>query len=91
MNSNYGLTSAKADENTQTYGNNALSVKESQSLLSMFIDSFKDKWIIILLIALAIKIAFVFIGIIFPALGGEGWYDAASILEIGRVSCRERV
>lgn len=80
MNLKYGLSSEEAEKNTLKYGNNALSVKESQSLLSMFIDSFKDKWIIILLLALAIKITFVFIGILFPVLGGENWYDAASIL-----------
>lgn len=76
----YGLTSAEAEESFKQHGNNKLSVKESQSLLSMFIDSFKDKWIIILLIALFIKLAFIFIGIIFPQLGEQEWYDAVSIL-----------
>lgn len=77
---NYGLTSAQAEESLKKHGNNKLSVKESQSLFSMFVESFKDKWIIILLLALFIKIAFIFIGIIFPQLGEVEWYDAASIL-----------
>ena len=77
---NYGLTSAQAEESLKKHGNNKLSVKESQSLFSMFVESFKDKWIIILLLALFIKVAFIFIGIIFPQLGEQEWYDAASIL-----------
>ena len=76
----YGLTSAQANESLKQNGNNKLSVKESQSLLSMFVDSFKDKWIIILMLALFIKIAFIFIGMIFPQLGEQEWYDAVSIL-----------
>lgn len=77
---NYGLTSAQAEESLKKHGNNKLSVKESQSLFSMFVESFKDKWIIILLLALFIKIAFIFICIICPQLGEVEWYDAASIL-----------
>lgn len=76
----YGLTSEQANESLKQNGNNKLSVKESQSLLSMFVDSFKDKWIIILMLALFIKIAFIFIGMIFPQLGEQEWYDAVSIL-----------
>ena len=76
----YGLTWEEAKENKEKYGDNALSAKETESLLSMFIDSFKDKWIIILLAALLIKIFFNFIGILFPMLGETNWYDAISIL-----------
>lgn len=76
----YGLTSAQAEESLKKHGNNKLSVKETQSLWSMFVDSFKDKWIIILLVALFIKIAFIFIGVIFPQIGEVDWYDAVSIL-----------
>lgn len=77
---NYGLTSAQAEESLKKNGNNKLSVKESQSLFSMFVESFKNGWIIILLLALFIKVAFIFICIIFPQLGEPEWYDAASIL-----------
>lgn len=80
QNNKYGLTWDEAKKNQEKFGNNALSAKESQSLLSMFIDSFKDKWIIILLAALLIKIFFNFIGMIFPTLGETNWYDAISIL-----------
>lgn len=79
-NKKYGLSTVEAEKSLAEHGNNKLSVKESQSLLSMFIDSFKDKWIIILLLALFIKIAFIFIGMIFPQLGEQEWYDAVSIL-----------
>lgn len=76
----YGLTSLQVEESLKTNGNNKLTVKESQSLLEMFADAFKDKWIIILLLALFIKIIFIFIGIIFPSIGEVEWYDAVSIL-----------
>lgn len=79
MQTNYGLTTEQANESKAKYGDNTLSVKESQSLLSMFIDSFKDKWIIILILALCIKIAFNFIGMLLPQIGEAEWFDAISI------------
>lgn len=52
----YGLTSEKAIENRQKYGSNALSVKESATLWEMFVDSFKDPWVIVLCVALGIQV-----------------------------------
>lgn len=80
MHIKYGLTTAQAEESKAKYGDNTLSTKESQSLWSMFVDSFKDKWIIILILALCIKIAFNFIGMMFPELGHADWFDVISIL-----------
>lgn len=55
MNKNYGLTTQQANENTQKYGNNKLSVKESQTIFEMFVDTLKDVWVLILIGALILK------------------------------------
>lgn len=67
-----GLTYKKVEKNRELYGSNALSKKEKESLLSKLIEGFKDKMIIILLIALAINVIFVF-------LGQAEWYEAVGI------------
>jgi calcium-translocating P-type ATPase len=67
-----GLTTNQVNKNRELYGTNALSEKEQESLLSKLIEGFKDKMIIILLIALAINVIFVF-------LGQAEWYEAVGI------------
>lgn len=79
-NNKYGLTSKEAEESLKKYGNNKLSAKETQTFWQMFLESFKDKWIIILLAALCVKIFFNFIAMLVPSLGNADWYDAVSIL-----------
>lgn len=79
-NEKFGLSTVQAEESLKQHGNNKLSAKESKSFWNILVDSFKDKWIIILLLALFIKVIFIFIGILFPSLGDVEWYDAASIL-----------
>ena len=79
MKEHKGLTSQEVQESFQKYGNNRLSIKESATLWEMFVESFKDKWILILVAALGIKILFNFIGMAFPSLGEVDWYDVISI------------
>ncbi len=52
--------------------------KEANSLLSIFIESFKDQWILILLAALGLKIIFNFIGMIFSRYWRGKLYEAIS-------------
>ena len=51
-----GLSTAQAQERLATYGHNELDEGEKRSLLSKFIDQFKDLMIIILLIAAALSV-----------------------------------
>ena len=53
-----GLTSAEVQASKNTHGDNRLSSKEANSLLSIFIEAFQDQWILILLAALGLKIIF---------------------------------
>ena len=50
-----GLSSSKAEEALQTYGENKLKEKQKKSMISRFIDQFKDVMILILLAAAAIS------------------------------------
>ena len=70
-----GLTSAEVQASKNTHGDNRLSSKEANSLLSIFIEAFQDQWILILLAALGLKIIFNFVGMIFPAIGEANWYE----------------
>lgn len=79
-NKTYGLTTEQAKDNTNKYGDNRLSQKETNSFMDMLIDSFKDKWILILIGALVIKIIFNIVTISFPALGDTDWFDVISII-----------
>ena len=71
-----GLTSAEVQASKNAYGDNRLSSKEANSLLSIFIEAFQDQWILILLAALGLKIIFNFVGMIFPTIGEANWYEA---------------
>lgn len=75
-----GLTSAEVQASKNTHGDNRLSSKEANSLLSIFIEAFQDQWILILLAALGLKIIFNFVGMIFPAIGEANWYEAISLI-----------
>lgn len=75
-----GLTSAEVQASKNTHGDNRLSSKETNSLLSVFIEAFQDQWILILLAALGLKIIFNFVGMIFPAIGEANWYEAISLI-----------
>ena len=75
-----GLTSAEVQASKNAHGDNRLSSKEANSLLSIFIEAFQDQWILILLAALGLKIIFNFAGMIFPAIGEANWYEAISLI-----------
>ncbi|WP_247914332.1 calcium-translocating P-type ATPase, PMCA-type [Streptococcus vestibularis] len=75
-----GLTSVEVQASKNAHGDNRLSSKEANSLLSIFIEAFQDQWILILLAALGLKIIFNFVGMIFPAIGEANWYEAISLI-----------
>ena len=80
MNNFKGLSSAEVAASKSAHGDNKLSSKEANSLLSIFIEAFKDQWILILLAALGLKIIFNFIGMIFSGIGEANWYEAISLI-----------
>ena len=67
-----GLSEAQVVESREKNGSNALSQVKTKSLLSKLIDGFKDKMIIILLVAIGINLILVF-------LGHAEWYEAVGI------------
>lgn len=75
-----GLTTQEVTASKAAHGDNKLSSKEANSLLSIFIEAFKDRWILILLAALGLKILFNFVGMLFPAIGESNWYEAVSLI-----------
>ena len=75
-----GLTTQEVTASKATHGDNKLSSKEANSLLSIFIEAFKDRWILILLGALGLKILFNFVGMLFPTIGESNWYEAVSLI-----------
>jgi len=75
-----GLTTQEVTASKAAHGDNKLSSKEANSLLSIFIEAFKDRWILILLGALGLKILFNFVGMLFPELGESNWYEAVSLI-----------
>ena len=68
-----GLSTAQAQERLATYGHNELDEGEKRSLLSKFIDQFKDLMIIILLIAASLSVI---------TEGMDGLTDAMIILAV---------
>ena len=68
-----GLSSAQAQERLATYGHNELDEGEKRSILSKFIDQFKDLMIIILLVAAALSVF---------TEGMDGLTDAMIILAV---------
>lgn len=67
-----GLTDIEVKESLEKNGSNALSKAEQESIWSKLLEGFKDKMIIILLVALAINVIFVF-------MGQAEWYEAVGI------------
>ena len=51
----HGLTSDKVAESREKYGSNLITPQKQQSILSMFLQKFKDPIIIILLVALVLS------------------------------------
>ncbi|MFS1663539.1 cation-translocating P-type ATPase [Streptococcus sp. zg-JUN1979] len=68
-----GLSSQEASKRLEVYGHNELEEGEKRSLLSKFLDQFKDLMIIILLVAAILSVI---------TSGGEGITDAIIILTV---------
>ena len=60
MKSDSGLTSREVEEQRKKYGSNSISIKKSNKFINILIASLGDPIIKILLIALAIKVIFLF-------------------------------
>lgn len=67
-----GLSDSEVLLSRETHGSNAITQKEQETFLSKLIDGFKDPMIMILLVALAINVVFLFMG------KGE-WYEVVGI------------
>lgn len=63
-----GLSDSEVRSSQEKYGTNALSRKEPESILSMFLDALKDVCVIILLACLGVKVLFTIIGAIFSSI-----------------------
>ena len=61
-----GLSEAERNENINKYGLNEMSRKKRKTFFQIYLESFKDIWIIILLVALLFKIALVVLSFFFP-------------------------
>lgn len=55
MNKKYGLTSQEVIENRNKFGTNKLTVKESETLFEIFLNSLKDVFVLILIVSLIAK------------------------------------
>jgi len=75
-----GLNNHQVEVNRQKYGSNALSQRDQESFWSMYLESFKDKWIIILLVALAVEVLFYVLGLFIPSFAGSDIFSSISIL-----------
>lgn len=72
MKSNSGLTSREVEEQRKKYGSNNISIKKSNKFINILITSLSDPIIKILLIALAIKVIFLF--------SSFDWYETIGIV-----------
>ena len=72
MKSNSGLTSREVEEQRKKYGSNSISIKKSNKFINILITSLSDPIIKILLIALAIKVIFLF--------SSFDWYETIGIV-----------
>ena len=79
MNKFTGLNNQQVEVNREKFGSNALSQKENETFLSIFINSFKDKWIFILLASLICEVTFYILALFFPSFGGSDIYSSISI------------
>ena len=76
-----GLSTAPVNASKEKYGTNVLAKKEKESILEMFLESFKDIWVLVLCGALIIKVVLAIVGYFVPALGsGEDVFEIISIL-----------
>lgn len=79
MNKKFGLTTQQAEESRKLHGTNALSIKEAQTIFEMYLDSFKDPWIIILTIAFIVKLVLNIFSTI-SNVGEVNWYETVGLV-----------
>lgn len=72
MKSDSGLTSREVEEQRKKYGSNSISIKKSNKFINILITSLSDPIIKILLIALSIKVIFLF--------SSFDWYETIGIV-----------
>ena len=72
MKSNSGLTSREVEEQRKKYGSNSISINKSNKFINILITSLSDPIIKILLIALAIKVIFLF--------SSFDWYETIGLV-----------
>ena len=72
MKSDSGLTSREVEEQRKKYGSNSISIKKSNKFINILIASLSDPIIKILLIALSIKVIFLF--------SSFDWYETIGIV-----------
>lgn len=77
-----GLSDAQAEESKSKYGTNALAKKEQESIWSMFLDSLKDIWIMVLIGALILKIVLAVVSLTVPGLEAD---PVEQFVEIGSI------
>lgn len=77
-----GLSDAQAEESKSKYGTNALAKKEQESIWSMFLDSLKDIWIMVLIGALILKIVLAIVSLTVPGLEAD---PVEQFVEIGSI------
>lgn len=75
-----GLTDSQVEESKKQFGYNELSKKQQKSIFKMFLESFKDIWIMVLVGALALKILLGIFSAYFPHFDGEN--DLIEIISI---------
>jgi len=79
LNKKFGLTTQQAEESRKLHGTNALSIKEAQTIFEMYLDSFKDPWIIILTIAFIVKLVLNIFSTI-SNVGEVNWYETVGLV-----------
>ena len=77
-----GLSDAEAEKSKSEFGTNELAKKEPESLWSMFIESFKDIWILVLCGALVLKIVLAIVSFAVPGLESD---PIEQFVEIGSI------
>ena len=74
-----GLTTQEAQLSKEQFGTNELSKKEPTSMLEIFVEALKDKWILILVSALIAQVVKNLLAMAFPIFGESSWIDPISI------------
>lgn len=75
-----GLTDVEVVQSRKTHGSNELYVRKPTPFWKLFLESFKDTWIIILCVALLLKLILSFVALIYPDFTTPAWFEVISLL-----------